>query len=87
MFSVQVGLKKPDAAIFLLACERLGVEPTDCVYVGDGDSNELPGAEAVGMRAVRLVVPDHAEAQVFDPIRWTGACLTDLRDVLALARA
>ncbi|MGW5364712.1 HAD family hydrolase [Actinopolymorpha pittospori] len=87
VFSVEVGLKKPDPAIFLLVCERLGVEPSDCVYVGDGDSNELPGAEAVGMRALRLVAPDHAEAHVFDPITWTGACLTDLRDVLTLASA
>jgi manganese/iron transport system permease protein len=42
-------------AIFLLACERLGVRPADCLYVGDGDGNELHGATAVVMRAVRLI--------------------------------
>jgi putative hydrolase of the HAD superfamily len=82
VFSVDVGLKKPDPAIFLLACERLGVEPADCVYVGDGDSNELHGAEAVGMAARRLLAPDHADAHVIDPITWTGPTIGSLRDLL-----
>ncbi|WP_020574810.1 HAD family hydrolase [Actinopolymorpha alba] len=84
VFSVEVGVKKPDPAIYLLVCERLGVAPEDCVYVGDGDSNELPGAEAVGMRALRLIAPDHVDAHVIDPISWSGRSITALGDVLAL---
>jgi putative hydrolase of the HAD superfamily len=82
VFSVVEGLKKPEPAIFLLACERLGVEPADCVYVGDGDSNELPGAQAVGMRPVRLLTSDHADGHVFDPVTWSGQSASSLRDVL-----
>jgi putative hydrolase of the HAD superfamily len=82
VFSVVEGLKKPEPAIFLLACERLGVEPADCVYVGDGDSNELHGATAVGMRAVRLLTPDHEHGHVFDPVTWTGPKVSSLREVL-----
>lgn len=40
---------KPDPAIYLLACRRLGVAPEDCVFVGDGGDRELEGAAAVGM--------------------------------------
>ncbi len=52
IFSCDVGLVKPDAAIYLLASERLGVPPAEIVFVGDGGSNELFGAKAVGMKTV-----------------------------------
>ena len=49
--SYEVGICKPDPAIYALACDRLGVDPSDAWFVGDGGSDELAGAEAVGMRA------------------------------------
>jgi putative hydrolase of the HAD superfamily len=52
VFSYQVGKVKPDPAIFVLACDRLGVEPRHTVFVGDGGSDELAGATAAGMRAL-----------------------------------
>src|SRR5690606_13441870 len=58
VYSVDLGRCKPDPAIYLAACERLGVAPAECVYVGDGDGEELTGAAAVGMTAVRLAAPD-----------------------------
>jgi putative hydrolase of the HAD superfamily len=82
VFSVDVGVKKPDRAIYLLACERLGVEPAHCVYVGDGDSNELTGAAQVGMRPRRLLALDHVGAHVFDPVTWAGDTITSLTAVL-----
>ena len=36
VFSSEVGLRKPQPEIYLLECERLGVEPGACLYVGDG---------------------------------------------------
>jgi putative hydrolase of the HAD superfamily len=54
LLSASEGLCKPDARIYRLALERLGVEAGDTIFVGDGDAGELPGAEAVGMRAVQL---------------------------------
>lgn len=53
-FSCELGVMKPDARAYLEVCRRLGVEPEHCAYVGDGGSNELRGAEAVGMTAVFL---------------------------------
>jgi putative hydrolase of the HAD superfamily len=35
VFSCDVGLRKPDPAIYALASERLGVAPADCIFVGD----------------------------------------------------
>jgi epoxide hydrolase-like predicted phosphatase len=51
VISGEVGLNKPEPEIFHLACERLGVEPGDCVFVDDLREN-CAGAEAVGMTAV-----------------------------------
>ena len=51
MISGEVGLHKPQPEIYLLACERLGVEPAAAVFVDDLREN-CAGAEAVGMTAI-----------------------------------
>ncbi|WP_158289395.1 HAD family hydrolase [Paenibacillus flagellatus] len=55
VFSYRVGCAKPDPAIYGLACERLEVRPGDCLFVGDGGSDELNGAARAGMTARRAV--------------------------------
>ncbi|MES2322480.1 MAG: HAD family hydrolase [Pseudomonadota bacterium] len=50
----QLGCAKPDAAIFHAACTRLGVVPTDAVYVGDDVLLDVRGAQQAGLRAVWL---------------------------------
>ena len=51
VISGEVGMHKPQPEIYLLACERLGVEPAAAVFVDDLREN-CAGAEAVGMTAV-----------------------------------
>jgi putative hydrolase of the HAD superfamily len=51
VISGEVGLHKPQPEIYLLACERLGVEPAEAVFVDDLREN-CAGAEAVGMSAL-----------------------------------
>jgi putative hydrolase of the HAD superfamily len=51
VISAEVGLHKPQPEIYLLAAERLGVAPEDCVFVDDLREN-CAGAEAVGMTAI-----------------------------------
>jgi len=69
VFSCQEGLKKPNPAFFHLVCERLGVTPGDCLYVGDGGSRELTGAAAVGMTPLMLRAED-----------WNGNSAHDRED-------
>ncbi len=52
--SYEVGFAKPAPEIFLSAINRLGVEPAACLYVGDGGSDELTGARALGLTTVRI---------------------------------
>jgi len=48
VISGDVGIHKPQPEIYRLACSRLGVEPSQAVFVDDLREN-VAGAEAVGM--------------------------------------
>ncbi len=54
VFSCFAGCVKPEAEIYHRCMDALGVDPEDCLYVGDGSSAELAGAKAVGMSTVLL---------------------------------
>jgi epoxide hydrolase-like predicted phosphatase len=51
VISGEVGMHKPQPEIFRLGCQRIGLEPEDCVFVDDLREN-CEGAEAVGMTAI-----------------------------------
>ena len=52
VISAEVHMHKPQPEIYLLAAERLEVEPEACLFVDDLKEN-CEGAEAVGMTAIR----------------------------------
>ncbi|HEX5415667.1 MAG TPA: HAD-IA family hydrolase [Chloroflexota bacterium] len=52
--SCEVGYAKPAPEIYRFALEQLGVAPERAVFVGDGNSDELNGARALGMTTVRI---------------------------------
>jgi putative hydrolase of the HAD superfamily len=54
VFSCDVGMKKPDPAIYHYTAEKLGVDAAHCVFVGDGGSDEHHGAHASGMTPLWL---------------------------------
>jgi epoxide hydrolase-like predicted phosphatase len=51
VISGEVGIRKPDPAIYELAAERLGLPPEQCVFVDDLPGNLKP-ARAIGMATV-----------------------------------
>jgi putative hydrolase of the HAD superfamily len=53
VFSSEVGYRKPDARIFRVALERVGVEAPQAAFVGDRLYDDVSGAQAVGMRTVQ----------------------------------
>jgi putative hydrolase of the HAD superfamily len=52
IFSCDVGLAKPDPAIFLKCVDAMALQPGECIFVGDGGSNELAGAREAGLTTV-----------------------------------
>ncbi len=54
--SSKVGLRKPDPRIYRLACEALGVAPTETVFLDDIGRN-LKSARELGMRTIKVDAP------------------------------
>jgi putative hydrolase of the HAD superfamily len=61
--SSQVGLRKPDPAIYELVCRELGVEPREAVFLDDLGVNLKP-ARAMGMTTIKVDRPDQALSEL-----------------------
>lgn len=82
------GAAKPDAGIFLAACERLGCAPDEVLHIGDDAELDVIGAHRAGLRTVwinrrdetwshpeqpDLIAPDlHALADWLDAMQPLG---------------
>jgi epoxide hydrolase-like predicted phosphatase len=70
VISGDVGLHKPEPEIYRLGAERIGLPPEACVFVDDLREN-VEGAEAVGMRAIRHRDPAETIAELEDLLGLT----------------
>jgi putative hydrolase of the HAD superfamily len=80
--SHEVGLTKPDPAIFLHALDRLGVDPSGAWYVGDSIYHDIGGG--VGARLAASVLVDPLDLAPEHSPRI--ASVTQLPGLLGLAR-
>lgn len=58
VLSSEVGVAKPDPAIFMAAVSRAGCKPADCLHVGDDPLTDWQAARAVGLRVFELRRPE-----------------------------
>jgi HAD superfamily hydrolase (TIGR01549 family) len=63
IISAEVGLAKPDAGIYYLALERLGVAAHEAVFVDDFIQN-VEGARSIGMYAIHFQSVEQARAEL-----------------------
>jgi putative hydrolase of the HAD superfamily len=86
IFSCMAGVKKPDPRIYGMVLDKLGLEARDCLYIGDGSSNELSGAKEVGMYPVLIHVPYETDAVTYriDAEKWEGPVISSLSEVMGL---
>ncbi len=75
--SGDVGVEKPDREIFEIACEKLGIETREAVYVGDNRKNDVDGAAGAGMRTVWLQSTNPGQTGKYEP----DATVRDLREL------
>nr|WP_154887021.1 HAD family hydrolase [Paenibacillus xylanexedens] len=54
--SEEAGVKKPDPRIFQLALDHFGIEPEQCLYIGDHPLNDIQGAAKAGMNTIWMKV-------------------------------
>ncbi|MDF2935311.1 MAG: hypothetical protein K0Q90_684 [Paenibacillaceae bacterium] len=70
--STEVGLEKPNPAIFRLALAETGLAPSEVLYVGDHELNDIWSPRQVGIGAVRIKRYDY----------MTGEGITGLQELL-----
>jgi putative hydrolase of the HAD superfamily len=65
------GKRKPDPAIYLEAACRAGVEPANCVYIGDNLKRDVTGTRKAGFGMVVIMISpeDLAEETITDENR------------------
>jgi putative hydrolase of the HAD superfamily len=86
VFSGTVRLKKPMAEIYELTTTKLGVKSSECIFVGDGGSQELTGAARAGMAPVRIRARQDAtsDALQIEPDPWSGPTIATISAVIPL---
>jgi putative hydrolase of the HAD superfamily len=67
---------KPDSRIFALACERLGVNKEEAVYIGDYYPNDIAGALGAG------IMPIWISEDPQEHIEFEGIRVKRLQDIL-----
>lgn len=61
--SSKAGVRKPDPRIYLMMCEKLGLEPAACIYLDDLGVNCKPAAK-LGMHAIKVASGEQALADL-----------------------
>ena len=82
--SGDVGLEKPDPAIFHLALEQAGCAPTESVMIGDRLDNDIRPAKALGFRTVRVLQGPHRFQRPRDDAETPDATVADLDELANL---
>jgi putative hydrolase of the HAD superfamily len=83
--SEDVGVTKPDPAIYAAAAAAAGCTPGEIVHVGDSLEKDAVGAMACGMRAAWVPHPEMPTPEVIDPTPdWVLSTLCELPAVLGL---
>lgn len=89
IFSCEVGYVKPDPAIFHRCLDEIKLKPSECLFVGDGGSNELIGAKEVGLSTVFVsgVMAEYWPEKVPERIKISDYHVTLMPQILALLRS
>lgn len=85
-FSCITGHRKPEPEAYLSVVRDLGVEPHECVFVGDGGSFELSGASGLGMATYRFRAECTDPGDAIDQDEaWAGPTISDLTELVVAA--
>ena len=86
IFSCRVGHVKPEPAIYQACLDVLGLQGGECLFVGDGGSNELSGARAAGMTPVFMsgIMQELWPERIPERLAQCDHHVRSIREVLAL---
>lgn len=67
VISAEVGVMKPDPAIYHLVIRKLGIEPTEAVFIDDVQVN-IDAANQVGIHGIRFISTDQVIRDVTEKL-------------------
>ena len=85
ILSEEVGFKKPDREIFLLALDKARIEPSEAVMVGDRVDADIGPSRRLGMKGIRII--HDSEVSIIpaeSDFEWPDFQFRDLRPLLNL---
>lgn len=78
--SERIGFQKPDVRAFRTLADAVGVDPAECLFVGDHPEHDVAGARAAGMRAVLADRPGGGGTDLASTVRTAIAEASDAVD-------
>ena len=83
ILSSKVRLRKPDPAIYFLACRAIGKEPGQCAYVGDNPIRDVEGTRKAGFATmIRIDEPDTIKNEPQEIILHPDYTITRISELL-----
>jgi len=86
LFSCEIGMVKPEPAIYRECLSRMELCASESIYVGDGGGNELRGAREIGLYTVLFtgMIEELWPERIPSLARSAHACIGELSEVLLL---
>ncbi len=83
IFSYEAGYLKPEPEIYREALQRMQVKPEQCMFIGDGGSDELKGAKELGIITVLAeYFIKRDEEQLTNLRKWADYYIIDIGGIL-----
>lgn len=83
VLSSKVGKRKPNPEIYWEAARRIGVEPSNCAYVGDNPARDVVGAQAAGYGMMILFMEPATLAKGQPPVEVKPDCtIREMKELL-----
>ena len=84
VFSWQVGYAKPNSRIYEHCLNEMQLDPTEAAFVGDGGSDELSGARAVGLTVVfaKGLMPELTASEISKRERTAHHAIDSLAELI-----
>src|SRR5690606_31482170 len=80
-----LGIRKPDPAIYLYAANQAGVDPSECVYVGDNLNRDVTGTRQAGFgMVVILISPEKLKGSEISEDNTPDAIIHEFTELLEI---
>lgn len=85
IFSYEVGYLKPQTEIYSIALKKMNVNPKECIFIGDGGSDELKGAKKLGIKTILTEYLLKRDEEQHNAIKkFADYCIKDFKEIKSI---